>query len=309
MNRSSDKRGKPTELRSLLFAPGNDVRKLTKSLETGSDAIVADLEDAVPMTAKRAARDTVRKVFTDASTDTALMVRVNEVTSDLIHEDMDLVVDLPLAAVLVPKATVAGLDRLPSCPFPIIAIIESARGLTEAVEIASAESVVSVLLGSVDLSAQLGLRPLPGSLHLLYQRATLAVASAAAGLSAPIDGPYVFFDDPEGFTADAVAARSLGFRGKVCIHPDQVSLANQAFGRGEEETWALQVVDAFAESKKAATGAIALNGEMIDAATLRAANSILGLDSNHPSQEQPVDLPQSTDNSEIFQAAHRRREE
>lgn len=263
-------------LRSLLFAPGNDRRKLVKGLGVGADALVADLEDSVLKEQKKRARVTVVDVFSDAPGETALMVRINQVGSPAAAIDLQAISELPLAAILVPKATVDSVSQLKSQQHKIIAVVETAVGLREAREIGSLDGVACLVFGSVDLTAQIGLKPLPGSLQLLYGRTSLVIDSAAADLAAPIDGPFLRVKDTAGFDADAQVASALGFQGKVCIHPAQVNRANDLFTDESERVWAAKVMEAMSDARAQGEAVALLEGEMIDMATERAACRILG---------------------------------
>ena len=252
-------------LRSLLFAPGSDERKLRRALQTGADAVIADLEDAVAPARKDEARALVARVFGDEGSAAAAMVRVNGTDSPHFERDLELVQKLPLQAIVLPKATPESVDALgPNGP-PVIAIVETAQGLRLAYETASHPRVEALVLGAVDLGLELGLESRPDGQEVLFARSKLVMDSAAAGIRGPFDIVHVDVRDEEGLEAESRLARSLGFRGKVCIHPAQVDIVNAVFAPGEDElARARRIVESYTQGIAEGRGAVALDGEMID---------------------------------------------
>ena len=252
-------------LRSLLFAPGSDERKLRRALNTGADAVIADLEDAVAPARKDEARALVARVFGDEGSVAATMVRVNGTDSPHFERDLDLVQKLPLQAIVLPKATPESVDALGPDGPPVIAIVETAQGLRLAYETASHPRVEALVLGAVDLGLELGLESRPDGQEVLFARSKLVMDSAAAGIRGPFDIVHVDVRDEEGLEAESRLARSLGFRGKVCIHPAQVDIVNAVFAPGEDElARARRIVESYTQGIAEGRGAVALDGEMID---------------------------------------------
>lgn len=264
-----------SHLRSLLFAPGSDEHKLHKALESAADAVVADLEDAVAPEEKTAAREVVRDVLsTGARPVTA--VRVNGFDTTYFRDDSALVSDLAPDAVVLPKATPEAVAALGLDGPPVIAIVETAEGLRLAYETARAPRVVALVLGAADLGAELGLEPRGDGLEILYARSKVVVESAAARIRAPFDIVYLDFQDQEGLEEQARLARSLGFRGKACIHPDQVEAVNRVFApTAAELDWARRVVEAFEEAEVTGRGVVAFDGTMVDLPVVERARRIL----------------------------------
>lgn len=262
--------------RSLLFAPGNDERKLEKALATGADAVVADLEDAVPATEKEAARTVARRVLGGAATASLVAVRVNAAGTEHWGADLQAVADLELDALVLPKATPEAVGALGPDGPPVVAIVETALGVRHAYETARLPRVAALVLGAVDLGLELGLEPRADGQEVLYARSRLVLESAAAGLRSPFDLVHVDTRDDEGLEAEARLARSLGFRGKVCIHPAQVAIVNRVFSpTGEERERARRVVEAYERGLADGRGAVALDGEMIDLPVVERARRIL----------------------------------
>ena len=271
---SSSLRQRP--LRSLLFAPGDDERKLRRALESGADAIVADLEDAVAPSAKDAARELTRRLLSEPAGASARFVRVNAVGTPWFEDDAELVGGLAPDAVVLPKATPDAADALAASGLPVIAIVETAIGVRLAFETASRPHVFALLLGAVDLGAQLGLETREDGLEIHYARSKLVLDCAAAGIRAPIDIVHVAIDDLDGLARQAELARSLGLRGKAAIHPAQVARINEVFTPSPAELdWARRVLDAGRAAAAQGRGVINLDGSMVDAAVLLRAARIV----------------------------------
>jgi citrate lyase subunit beta/citryl-CoA lyase len=214
--------------RSLLFVPAHDADRLDAAYASGADAVVADLEDAVPIDRKEEARSVLAAVLPHAA-GAARLVRVNAPETGLADDDLAAIAELELDALVLPKATPESVAALGDAGPPLIAVIESAAGLRQAYEVAAAPRVVALALGALDLAVDLRLEARSDALELLYARSKLVVDSAAAGVRPPFDRVYTRFDDPAGLEADALFARSLGFGGKNCSHTSQPAVINRVF--------------------------------------------------------------------------------
>ena len=262
--------------RSLLFAPGSDERKLVKAFEAGADAVVADLEDAVSLSEKPAARDLVVRLLAGIESASLKTVRVNSVGTDFWEDDLEALEVLDLDAIVLPKATPEAVEALGSAGPPLIAIVETAQGLRLAYETACHVRVAALVLGTVDLGLELGLEPRADGQEVLLARSKLVLDSAAARIRAPFDLVHVDVRDPEGLEAECRLARSLGFRGKACVHPAQVEIANAVFTPSAEELErARRVVEAYERGVAEGRGAVALDGEMIDLPVVERARQVL----------------------------------
>jgi citrate lyase subunit beta/citryl-CoA lyase len=255
----------------LLFVPGNRPQRFAKAAAAGADLVIVDLEDAVPEESKAAARDAVAQWL---SADGHAAVRVNSTKSLHYQQDVTALAGLPgLAAVVVPMAddpaTLAALHHRLGPGVEIVALLETALGVVRAVEIASTPGVRRLAFGHLDFAVDID-----SSIEdeaMLMARSTLVVASRAAGLPGPVDGVTTALDDPAVAGAEAARARSLGFAGKLCIHPSQLKAVIAAFSpSGEEVAWAHRIVKA-----SAAGGAVRVEGHMVDAPVIRKARSIL----------------------------------
>jgi citrate lyase subunit beta / citryl-CoA lyase len=263
--------------RTLLFAPGDDERKAHKALGAATDAVILDLEDAVLPDRKAAARAVIAGLDLSA-VEPAVLVRINGLDTPDAADDLALVrARGDLAAVLVPKAepdTLAALD-LGGLP-PLVALVETATGVLGAAAVAATPGVVQLMLGTVDLSTELGIDVTPEGQELLHARSALVLASAAAGLPAPIDGVWPRPDDERGLVVESRTARRLGFGAKACIHPRQLDAVELAFAPSATEVaWAEKVVAAAAEGAEAGQGVVAHEGQMIDRPVLLRAEAIL----------------------------------
>lgn len=252
-------------IRAPLFVPANRPERFAKAAASGTDAVILDLEDAVAADTKDAARAALSADFTDLP----VLVRINAYGTPWHQQDVDAVAILPLVGVILPKsedpATLAAVAR--AVPHPIIALVETARGLAAARTIASIDGVARLAFGSVDFCADLACAHLREV--LLPVRAELVLASRLAGIAAPLDGVTVQFDDPAISHDDARHARALGMTGKLCIHPRQVSEVRRAFAPTETEIdWARRVL-------AADDGAVSVDGAMVDEPVRIRARAIL----------------------------------
>jgi citrate lyase subunit beta / citryl-CoA lyase len=245
--------------RSYLFAPGHNAKLLNRVFQAGADAVMLDLEDAVPPDAKV----TARAMVAEALLDHPAWVRVNAAQTAWCEADLAAVADRALG-IRIPKVENAAdvewvTARAPGKP--IICAIESARGVLAAQEIAAVPGVRFLAMGGVDL--QRDLNTSGGNLQTLYARSHLVLASRAARIEPPIDSVFPLLDDIAGLRDQAQFARSLGFFGKSAIHPRQLDILHEVFTPTEAEIeWAQSVLAGF----EAASGAgFALpSGEFVD---------------------------------------------
>lgn len=239
-----------------LFVPGHRPDRFAKAAASGADAVILDLEDAVPLDAK----DEARAALATYAAPVPALVRINAQGTPWHGADVAAVVALKPAAVMLPKAEDTGtLDALAAAlgpGIPIIALIESARGLAQARTLAAHPAVARLAFGSVDFCADLGsahLREL-----LLPARFELVLASRLAGLIPPLDGVTTRIDDASEAEDDARHAAAMGFGGKLAIHPKQVTPIRAGFRPSEEEiAWAERVL-------ASGDGAARVDGAMVD---------------------------------------------
>jgi citrate lyase subunit beta/citryl-CoA lyase len=268
-------------LRSILFVPSIVERFVSRAPQTGADVICLDLEDSVPPAEKAKARAMAAEAIeTMPRGSLATFVRVNDVHTGLLEDDLLAVVRPGLDGIVLSKTeSVDMVERadhyltilerqhgMESGTVGIIPLIESAKGILNCRDICAASPrLVGVSLGAEDLSVDMGLERSKAARELEWPRAQLSAAAAAAGL-VPIDTPEPDYTDMEHLERDAGFARSLGFRGKYCIHPDQVEVVNRVFSpTAQEITEAIEIVRLLDEEGIAkGRAAIPANGKMID---------------------------------------------
>jgi citrate lyase beta subunit len=269
--------------RSLLFVPASDEDKLRKALATAADVVVADLEDAVAVDQKESARDVLRTVLDSGRPDGLVAIRVNAAHTAFFAADAELVQELRPDVVVLPKATPEAVQELGADGPALVAIAETADGLRRAYEVASQPRVHVLIVGAVDLGVELRLEQRDDGLEILFARSKVVLDSAAARVRAPIDRVWTDIRDGEGLEADARFARSLGFRGKACVHPDQIEIVNRVFTPTDEElTRARRVVEAYEQAAGEGEGVTALDGEMIDLPVVERARQTLALAERSP---------------------------
>ncbi len=279
--------------RSWLFAPGNDARKVGKALQAGADCVILDLEDAVALDAKPAARTQVKAVLDELGDGAAppAYVRINDWSTGMTAADIRAVMSPGLAGVLLPKAesaeVVRHVDHLVSeeearigrdrGTTDLVALIESAAGLVHADAVAGACARLSCLaFGAGDLCGDLGIPTANAGPHIEHGKIRVVWASRAAGLERPID--TVFFDltDPAGLRADCEHAKALGFQGKAVIHPNQIAVVNELLAPSPAEiALARKIVAAFEAAEAGGVAAIRVEGKLIDYAMVKSARKML----------------------------------
>jgi len=275
-------------LRALLFAPANDSRKMARFSSSPADAVVVDLEDAVALAQKTAARGMAAATL-PACRDQVAMVRVNGPISGLMEDDIRAVVSSSLDCLVIPKVESADVllaadeivtrlehdDHLPERRIRFLPLIETAVGVARCEEIAtrSPARVVTLIFGLGDFSADMGIDLTVGGEELLYARSRIAVATRAARMRSPLDGPYLDFRNLDGLVRDTERSRSLGFRGRVVIHPSQVEPVQSAYSQlsNAELERAQRIVAAFEEAESRGVAAIEVDGGLVDYPVYRSA--------------------------------------
>ncbi|MEV0592768.1 HpcH/HpaI aldolase/citrate lyase family protein [Nonomuraea cavernae] len=273
--------------RSYLFVPGDAPDKLAKALGRGADALIVDLEDAVPPEGKEAARRAV-VAWLRSGLETGgaqLWVRVN--SGHLRVPDVRELAGIPaLTGLVLAKAedaaevtTVAELltasgddDTL------LMPLLETAGSILDAREIARAPRVHRLQIGEVDLTADTGLLPGPDEAELAWPRSMVVLASAAAGIDPPVGPVSRLTSDPEALTLSTERVRRQGFIGRACIHPAQLPIVHQVFTPSAAEiAEAREVLAAFDRASAAGSGVVLdSQGRMLDAAVIRLARRTLG---------------------------------
>ncbi len=262
--------------RSQLYVPGNNPRMIEKAATLPADSLVFDLEDAVPPEQKAEARDILDAGLEGKAWGSReLCVRINALGTSEAPRDLEVFgADDRITALMVPKAE-ADLSVLArSTGKNLIPIIETARGLTWIERIVRSEGIAAVTYGPGDLAVSLGadIRAIEEN---VYVRTRIVSVAAAYDVDA-ID--KVFFDlaNQEGFRAEAMGARRLGYVGKQVVHPSQVILANEVFSPDAEElALAKEVAAAYEAAARNGKGAIRVRDRLVDAVHYRWARKVL----------------------------------
>lgn len=288
-------------LRSFLFIPADSEKKLAKGDESGADALILDLEDAVAHSRKQAARDLAAAYLRErprGQRRAQLWVRINPLTSPNARADLTAVMALAPDGVMLPKAEGPGevralsdqldhLERAANLEAGAVKIMPVATETPLAPfrlgEYAAAKlsRLYGLTWGAEDLSAALGastnVDPATGEWAFTYKMVrSLTLLAAHAANVAAIETLYVDFKDDAGLRAACRAARGEGFSGRLAIHPAQVAAINECFTPSEDEVaFARRVIDAFAAAPDA--GTIALDGKMLDQPHLKQAERTLAL--------------------------------
>ncbi len=265
-----------------MIAPASNERMVATALVSSADEVVLDLEDAVAPDAKAAARDVLRRMLT-TEPGRRTSVRINGLTTRWAAEDLELCATLGnrVHSIVVPKAETAQQiaeisGALVATDIGVQALIETPSGLANARSIAGASArVESLVLGYADLGAALGRSPDAGpGLWLTHQDAVLT-AARIAGIQA-IDGPWLAVADSSDFREWTRHVGDLGFDGKWVIHPSQIDSVTTAFTPSPDAVaHARRVLDALSRAESDGTGAVQLDGKMLDEAVAVAARRVL----------------------------------
>ncbi len=283
-------------IRTALFVPGNRPDRVDKAVALPADAVIIDLEDAVPPAQKEETRAMVSEKLT-RHRDEKIIVRVNDLSSGFLQGDLDEVVGDCLRCIVLPKVESASdvieinkllLDKekqkgIEPGSISVIPQIESARGVQDVFDIVSKECdpprIFTVAFGAADYTLDLGIEMTNEGTELSYARSRLPIACRAAGVHPPLDTPYMIdLRNLKALEADARRAKQLGFQGKLCIHPNQLDICNRVFSPTKDEIeFARKVVRAFDEAEARGFAAIQLEGKFVDYPVVERARRTLDL--------------------------------
>lgn len=272
--------------RSYLFVPAHKEGWAAKGATAGADALILDLEDAVPPDAKARARELLPEAIAEArgiKPDIGIVVRVNHWSTAEAPDDYDAVVRHPVDAVMVPKIeTATELDRLDAVleyaerlhsrtqPLEVVATLETARGVVERDAIARAPRVGAMLASTArgaDIARSVGFTWTPGGTETLYLRSGVILAARAVPNCHPIVGLWQEIKDLEGLEAHARANRGLGFLGEVLIHPSHVEVVNRVYSPDRVQVdYYRALIATYEDAVRHGRGAAVYEGEHIDLA-------------------------------------------
>jgi citrate lyase subunit beta/citryl-CoA lyase len=282
-----------TILRSLLFVPGNKANMLDKALGLAPDAFVPDMEDSVPAAEKANARETIAKFLPKLAGRGRLVIpRVNALDTEWFEADVAAVVGRDVFGVSIGKvrtaADVSLISQrlaaheqrvgLPSGHVKLLPWIETAESIVNCNAICRAsDRIVAVAFGGEDFTNDMGIERLADESQVAYARQMLCVTARAAHVLA-LDTPYFKLRDADGLRLNAMHAKSIGFKGKFAIHPEQLDALNECFSPSAAEiAHAQRVVAAFEEAERGGRGSTSLDGWVIDVPVVKRARALLEL--------------------------------
>ena len=279
--------------RSLFFVPGGEPRKLEKAPGLGADTLLLDLEDSVAPAEKEQARERVARGLAEGAFGGAeVAVRVNPPGTPFFEEDLEAAVLSGAHAIMLPKSESAtalarvaeqidAIERRRRAGsrrrVGILALVETATGIVSVGSLMVASDRIEALcFGHADFSRDMGLARADASVgSVFHARCALAIA-ARAGRVSPIDTVYLDPRDEKGFRGDAELGASLGFEGKLCIHPSQIAIANEVHTpTADQIDFARRVVEAALEAESGGRGVFTVDGKMVDAPLIAAQRRIL----------------------------------
>jgi citrate lyase subunit beta/citryl-CoA lyase len=279
-------------IRSFLFTPANNPRRVAKALESAADAVILDLEDAVAVEEKPAARAAIVELLKQRHAK-PVYVRVNALATPFGFDDLHAMGAAGPDGIIVPKietaaelGTVDGLlgelevrNGHQRGAIDVVPILETAKAIANAGAIAAgAGRVRRLAFGAVDLALDMDLDLDDEAGALSHARFAIALASRAAGLEGPLDTAFIAIQDLEGLRVSTLNARKMGYTGRSCIHPSQIDIVNATYTPSEQELErARRIVAAFAEAERAGSAAFKLDGVMIDYPVVDKARRLLGI--------------------------------
>ncbi len=264
---------------AFLFVPANRPDRFAKSLATRAHAVIVDLEDAVPLSEKDAARDAIRRELGPflKQCPARIVVRINACGTPYLDDDLCLVDELGIRHLMLPKTEspeqLTQVSNALSFTPVLIPMIECAKGVDQLKAIAAHPNTLRLSLGNIDLQFSFGLHCSPDELELLPVRHQILLASRLADIAAPIDGVTVQIESDAQLRADILRSKRLGFQAKLCIHPKQVDAVIEGFQPSAQEVAHAQaIVDA---DRDCGGGVIQLNGKMVDRPVVMLAYRVL----------------------------------
>lgn len=265
-----------------LFVPGNDEKKIRKSLTTSCDAIIFDLEDAVQVSQKDDARNLLKNVLTNEDTiknsNQKKFIRINSIHTPWFEDDLNLLKRLNIDGLMLPKCEDASHVKAISqaCQdIEIIPLIETAQGVWNAKEILQVSHQVQRLaFGAVDFALDIGVEWSVEGTERDAAMKHLVLASRFTGVDSPVDAVFPIIDDKLSLQKDATFAKKIGFYGKMVIHPKHIEWVQEIYQPTVEQIeWSKKVVKKYEESNE--TGAFEMDGKLIDLPVYKQAKKVL----------------------------------
>ena len=281
-------------IRSHLYGPGNNAKILSKIFDTESDAVILDLEDAVPPNQKELARNMVAEIISERSQESQpyCFVRINHPSLQLVELEIRAITQKGLFGIRIPKVEtpddIIVVEKvlneeeqnksLQNGSIKIICNIESSKGILNAGSIVQASNrVVGFAFGAADFAKDIGVWQ-PDHFSFLYPKSHLVISSSAYSAQPPVDSVYANLNDEEGLKESSVFAKNLGFFGRSAIHPKQVPIINEIYTPTDEEIKKAQsIIDALEKAEQESKGAIDVAGDFVDIAIVKKAEGIINL--------------------------------
>jgi citrate lyase beta subunit len=273
--------------------PGDDIRKIRKATTLDVDCICMDMEDGVALNRKLEARLTIAEALQKLDFGRSeRLARINAIGSGFEAEDLEAALSSRPDGIVIPKverpeqirwasqviASHEAQNGWPAGGICLLVVVETARGIVNLAQIAAADPrLQAVIFGAEDFAGDIGATRTKEAWEVFYARSAVVTHAAAFGLQA-IDMVYIDFHDLQGLRQEALEGARLAFAGKQVIHPNQVVPVQEAFTPSDEAiTSAQRVIQAFEENQQVGKGAFALDGKMIDAPILKAAERVIAL--------------------------------
>ncbi len=277
--------------RSLIFVPANNQRFIEKAKTLSADIVCFDLEDSVPDSEKKNARNLIKSALKTRSQYTSeIYVRTNSPSSSKIQDDLKEIVQKGIDGIVIPKVnnaieikkiekTLTILEKKQKLqPISLIPSIESAKGVTNTQEIASASKRISaIVFGVFDFLNDMGIEYTKQPEGAKFARAKIPLDAKAVGVYA-LDAIWQDLKDEKGLIEDCKIGKSLGYVGKTIIHPDQIFITHKTFHPNKTELdWAEKVCNTYEKSTKKGKGATTVDGKMIDEVHYKQAKALIDL--------------------------------
>lgn len=276
----------PAQPRSHLYAPANRLDRVEKAWASAADAVIVDLEDAVPAPLKESARRDLRRWLDDTGGRGRgeVWVRIN--SGALGTADVDALLGVAnVDGIVLAKATMDSVRELSALlaservGWQLSPLIETADSLLSARQIATSPAVRRLQIGEYDLCADAGVTPGQDESEVAWSRSMVVFASAAAGLEAPVAPVSTTITDLASFRVGTLRAKRQGFFGRACIHPAQIPVVHEVFTPSPQEIEEARAVLDLLDSSLAEGSAVVVDsgGRMVDEAVVRQARRVLAL--------------------------------
>lgn len=279
--------------RTMMFVPGNNPAMVKDAGIYGADSIMFDLEDAVSMAEKDAARDLVYEALqTQDYGDAELVVRINGDDTPYYHNDIKAMVKAGIDVIRLPKTETADMIKTlekdvlaaekefgrKEGATHLMAAIESAKGVLNAPAIAAAsDRMIGIALSAEDYTTDMKTHRYPDGAELQFARNMVLHAARAAGIAA-FDTVFTNMDDTEGFYRETNYIHQLGFDGKSLVNPRQIAMVNKVYEPTEKEVEnAKNVINTIKEARMKGSGVISMNGQMVDRPVVLRAQRVMML--------------------------------